>query len=73
MRQTMSSLHSCHWDWCRFTTVLHDDFVEHVTSTHIEEAEPVKRADISLIRHVEQGASRNSGLSIFTLPAADTS
>jgi hypothetical protein len=71
----MSSLHSCHWDWCRFTTVLHDDFVEHVRSTHIEKAEPVKRADISLIRHVEQGdnASGNSGLSIFTLPAADTS
>lgn len=55
--QTMSSLHSCRWDWCRFTTVLHDDFVEHVILTHIDKAEPVKRADISLIRQVEQGAS----------------
>ncbi|KAN0109474.1 hypothetical protein V8E52_009268 [Russula decolorans] len=53
----MSSLHSCRWDWCRFTTVLHDDFVEHVILTHIDKAEPVKRADISLIRQVEQGAS----------------
>ena len=57
----MSSLHSCHWDWCRFTTVLHDDFVQHVISTHIDKAEPVKRADISLIRKVEQGASGDSG------------
>lgn len=64
-RQTMSSLHSCRWDWCRFTTVLHDDFVEHVISTHIDKAEPVKRADISLIRQVEQGASGHSGESTF--------
>jgi len=70
---TMSSLHSCHWDWCRFTTAFHDALVEHVVSTHIEKAEPVKRADISLIRRVEQGASGNSGKSIFTRPAADTS
>jgi hypothetical protein len=62
---TMSSLHSCRWDWCRFTTVLHDDFVEHVISTHIDKAEPVKRADISLIRQVEQGASGHSGESTF--------
>jgi len=62
---TMSSLHSCHWDWCRFTTVLHSDFVEHVMSTHIDKAEPVKRADISLIRQVEQGASGHSGESTF--------
>ncbi len=62
---TMSSLHSCHWDWCRFTTVLHDDFVQHVTSTHIDKAEPVKRADISLIRKVEDGASGHSGESTF--------
>ncbi|KAH9969942.1 hypothetical protein BJV74DRAFT_267039 [Russula compacta] len=57
----MSSLHSCHWDWCRFTTVLHADFVQHVLSAHIDKAEPVKRGDISLIRHVEQGASGRSG------------
>ena len=57
----MSSLHSCHWDWCRFTTVLHDDFVQHVTSAHIDKAEPVKRDDISLIRHVERGAPGHSG------------
>ncbi|KAI0276201.1 hypothetical protein BGY98DRAFT_731251 [Russula aff. rugulosa BPL654] len=57
---TMSSLHSCRWDWCRFTTVLHDDFVQHVISTHIDKAEPVKRADISFIRKVEQGASGHS-------------
>jgi hypothetical protein len=62
---TMSSLHSCHWDWCRFTTVLHDDFVQHVTSTHIDTAEPVKRADISLIRKVEEGASGHSSESTF--------
>jgi hypothetical protein len=61
----MSSLHSCRWDWCRFTTVLHDDFIEHVISTHIDKAEPVKRADISLIRQVEQGASGQSGVSTF--------
>jgi hypothetical protein len=58
---TMSSLHSCHWDWCRFTTVLHEDFVRHVISAHIDKAEPVKRDDISLIRQVEQGASGHSG------------
>lgn len=57
----MSSLHSCHWDWCRFTTVLHDDFVQHVISAHIDTAEPVKRDDISLIRHVDQGTSSHSG------------
>jgi hypothetical protein len=61
----MSSLHSCRWDWCRFTTVLHDDFVEHVILTHIDKAEPVKRADISLIRQVEQGASGHTGESTF--------
>ena len=67
---TMSSLHSCRWDWCRFTTVLHDDFVQHVISTHIDKAEPVKRADISLIRKVEQGASGHSGKSNFQ-PSCD--
>jgi len=56
----MSSLHSCHWDWCRFTTVLHDDFVKHVVSTHLDKAEPVKRAEISVIHRVEQGASGHS-------------
>ncbi|SRR5258708_29914400 len=61
----MSSLHSCHWDWCRFTTVLHDDFVQHVISTHIDKAEPVKKADISLIRKVEQGTPGHSGESTF--------
>jgi len=64
-RLTMSSLHSCRWDWCRFTTVLHDDFVQHVISTHIDKAGPVKRADISLIRQVEQGASGHTGESTF--------
>jgi hypothetical protein len=68
----MSSLHSCHWDWCRFTTVLHDDFVEHVVSMHLNKAEPVKRADISLIHHVEQGASGHSGESIFIMSVAGT-
>jgi hypothetical protein len=57
---TMSSLHSCHWDWCRFTTVLHEDFVQHVISAHIDKAEPIKRGDISLIRQVEQGTSSHS-------------
>jgi len=60
----MSSLHSCHWDWCRFTTVLHDDFVEHVVSTHLDKAEPVKRVDISLIHRVEQGTSGHSDSSV---------
>ena len=62
---TMSSLHSCRWGWCRFTTVLHGNFVEHVISAHIDKAEPVKRADTSLIRQVEQGASGHSGESTF--------
>jgi hypothetical protein len=66
---TMSSLHSCRWDWCRFTTVLHDDFVQHVISTHIEKAEPVKKADVGLIRKVEQGAG-HSGESTFQ-PSSD--
>jgi hypothetical protein len=57
---TMSSLHSCHWDWCRFTTVLHEDFVQHVISAHIDKAGPIKRGDISLIRQVEQGTSSHS-------------
>jgi hypothetical protein len=69
---TMSSLHSCHWDWCRFTTVLHGDFVQHVISTHIDKAEPVKKADISLIRKVEQGTPCHNGESTFQLPVADT-
>ena len=62
---TMSSLYSCRWNWCRFTTGLYDDFVQHVISTHIDKVEPVKRADISLIRNVEQGASGDSGESTF--------
>ncbi|KAH9957693.1 hypothetical protein BC827DRAFT_645472 [Russula dissimulans] len=60
-----SSLHSCHWDWCRFTTVSHDDFVQHVIAVHIDKAEPVRREDISLIRHVQQGTSSHSGISSF--------
>ncbi|KAI0245144.1 hypothetical protein BJV78DRAFT_1280711 [Lactifluus subvellereus] len=51
----MSSLHSCRWDWCRFTTASHEHFVQHVISAHIDKAEPVKREDINLIRHVEEG------------------
>ncbi len=66
----MSSLHSCHWDWCRFTTVLHDDFVQHVISAHIDKAEPIKRGDIGLIRKVEQGPSGHSGE--LLLPHAST-
>jgi hypothetical protein len=66
----MSTLHSCHWDWCRFTTVLHDDFVRHVISAHIDTAEPVKRGDISLIRHVEEGASVHDSEPLITPPIA---
>lgn len=73
LRIPMSSLHSCHWDWCRFTTVLHDDFVKHVVSTHLDKAEPVKRAEISLIHRVEQGASGHSGESVFILFVVDAS
>jgi hypothetical protein len=73
LRISMSSLHSCHWDWCRFTTVLHDNFVKHVVSTHLDKAEPVKRAEISLIHRVEQGASGHSGESVFILFVADAS
>jgi len=61
-KPTMSgSLHSCHWDWCRFTTEFHDEFVQHVIKAHVDKAEPVKKEDINLIRHVEQGASNHSG------------
>ncbi|KAH9976448.1 hypothetical protein BGW80DRAFT_1457229 [Lactifluus volemus] len=67
----MSTLHSCHWDWCRFTTVLHHDFVQHVISTHIDNANPVKRQDINLIRHLEQGAPANdSGTLSIELPTS---
>ena len=52
----MSSLHSCHWDWCRFTTVLHDDLVQHVIKEHVDMAQPVRREDISLLRQVEEGS-----------------
>jgi hypothetical protein len=55
--ERMSTLHSCHWDCCRFTTVLHDDFVRHVIEVHIDKAEPIKREDINLIQQVEQCAS----------------
>src|SRR5712672_692497 len=63
--------HSCHWDWCRFTTPSHDDFVQHVIKVHIDKAETVKREDISLIRHVEQGASSHSGPLPSGQPATD--
>jgi hypothetical protein len=52
----MTSLHSCHWNWCRFTTVSHDDLVQHVVKTHLDTAEPVRRKDISIIRQVEEGS-----------------
>ena len=57
----MTSLHSCHWDWCRFTTVLHDDLVQHVLKVHIDTAEPVRRKDIGLIRQVEDGSVEYQG------------
>ena len=40
---------------------------------HLNKAEPVKRADISLIHRVEQGASGHSGESIFIMFVASTS
>ncbi|KAN0137940.1 hypothetical protein V8E53_004424 [Lactarius tabidus] len=52
----MTSLHSCHWNWCRFTTVQHDALVQHVVKAHLDIAEPVRRKDISLIRQVEEGS-----------------
>ncbi|KAI9441908.1 hypothetical protein H4582DRAFT_1935795 [Lactarius indigo] len=57
----MSSLHSCHWDWCRFTTVQHNDLVQHVMKEHVDTAEPVRRKDISLIRQVEEGSLEYPG------------
>jgi hypothetical protein len=63
----MSALHSCRWDCCRFTTVLHDDFVRHVIEAHIDKAEPVKREDINLIRQVEQVEQGVSGHNSETL------
>ncbi|KAI0288706.1 hypothetical protein BC826DRAFT_1107552 [Russula brevipes] len=65
----MSALHSCHWGGCPFTTSLHDDFVRHVISTHVDEAKPVKRRDIGLIR-AEQAASSHSGIATTSQPEA---
>ncbi|KAH9014766.1 hypothetical protein EDB85DRAFT_851619 [Lactarius pseudohatsudake] len=70
-RTIMSSLHSCHWDWCRFTTVLHNDLVQHVMKVHVDMAEPVRRKDISLIRQVEEGSLEYpGGASSIELPTS---
>ncbi|KAH9053939.1 hypothetical protein EDB87DRAFT_1648798 [Lactarius vividus] len=67
----MSSLHSCHWDWCRFTTVQHNDLVQHVMKAHVDMAEPVRRKDISLIRQVEEGSLEYpGGASSIELPTS---
>jgi hypothetical protein len=67
----MSSLHSCHWDWCRFTTVLHDDLVQHVMKVHVDTAEPVRRKDVSLIRQVEGGSLEYPGQLLPIMLEAD--
>lgn len=69
-RTVMSSLHSCHWDWCRFTTVLHDDLVQHVMRVHVDMAEPVRRKDISLLRQVEEGSLEYPGGSSIEIPTS---
>ena len=61
LETTMTSLHHCHWNWCRFTTVEHDDLVQHVVKIHLDTAEPVRRKDISLIRQVEEGSLEYPG------------
>ena len=61
LETTMTSLHSCHWNWCRFTTVEHNDLVQHVVKVHLDTAELVKRKDISLIRQVEEGSLEYPG------------
>ncbi|KAF8266804.1 hypothetical protein EI94DRAFT_1732217 [Lactarius quietus] len=64
----MTSLHSCHWNWCRFTTVEHDDLVQHVMTTHVDTAEPVRRKDIGLLRQVEEGSLEYPGVSGSEIP-----
>ncbi|KAI0260143.1 hypothetical protein BC834DRAFT_832196 [Gloeopeniophorella convolvens] len=64
----MSTLHSCRWDWCRYTTASHEGFVEHVISEHVEKAEPVKKKDVNLIRRVEEGTSLGSYITGEALP-----
>ena len=66
LETTMTSLHSCHWNGCRFTTVEHDDLVQHVVKVHLDTTEPVKRKDICLIRQVEEGSLEYPGQSLPT-------
>lgn len=63
-KPSQTIMHSCHWDWCRFTTQLHDDLVQHVMKVHVDAAEPVRRRDISRIRQVEEGSLEYPGQSL---------
>ncbi|KIJ51244.1 hypothetical protein M422DRAFT_244425 [Sphaerobolus stellatus SS14] len=48
-----SSPFSCHWDWCTLTFPSRDALVEHVENDHIAHAQPVRRADVPLLRRAE--------------------
>lgn len=49
----MSPSFFCRWDWCRCTFPTYKGLADHVVGEHIEQAQPVPRQDIELLRRVE--------------------
>ena len=61
--QTQTSLLSCRWGWCAYTTTSPSDFSSHVLDGHVGKATAIKRSDIAAKRRVEDG--QGESLSVF--------
>lgn len=54
-----AEIHGCRWAWCRQFFSSSAALAGHVISVHLTAAQPVSRADIPMLRRVEEGYSQS--------------
>ncbi len=54
-----AEIHGCRWAWCRQFFSSSAALAGHVVSVHLAAAQPVSRADLPMLRRVEEGYSQS--------------
>jgi hypothetical protein len=57
---------SCRWSWCRLVFLTDAQLREHVLNEHVQQAVPVRRGDIPLLRRAEEGYGDSLSLPNFS-------
>lgn len=58
-----SEIHSCRWAWCRLIFSTNTELAHHVIHEHVQNAVPVLRKDLTMLRRVEEGFGESLSLS----------